>query len=66
MQVISTFNIDYTIIAMEAVRWFRISINSIEFLAAAQARARTRTHPGRTCVYHIVFMLSSLYVQLKL
>lgn len=62
MQVISTINIDYTIIAMEAVRRFRASINSIEFFAPAQARARN----ARVCISYIVFMLSSLYVQLKL
>lgn len=53
MQVISTINIDYTIIAMEAVRRFRASINSIEFFAAAQARARNARVYIIYCLYVI-------------
>ena len=58
MQVISTININYTIIAMEAVRRFRASINSNELI---HTYIHTYIHTARTYVYvYYILSLSNL------
>lgn len=58
MQVFSTININYTVIAMEAVRRFRASINSNELII------HTYIHTVRTYiyVYYILSLSNLIYV----